>query len=363
MHQISWERLASMLFCLGVGVLLLVLAFRYALPILFPFLIAWGASLAIRPLAQKISHRLRISQKLCAVILLILILGGALFLLCVSVQRLILELQHLLERLLAENEDFSNATLGSVDFFEALTSKIGFLRRLNAAQRFAAFREQFNGMVTDMLSGLLTALSSALPTLAGKILSALPGFFIVTVVTVIAGFYFCTDGERITAALTALLPKPIRTRIPAWKSRLKGLSFRYARAYLLLLGITFAELFLGFSILGVDYAFLLALAVALVDMLPILGVGTVLVPWAVVMLLQHNYYLGFGLLILYFAALVLRQIIEPRLIGHSLGLHPLLALFATYAGWELLGFFGMIMGPLLALLVKSTLGQFKSKTG
>ena len=60
---------------------------------------------------------------------------------------------------------------------------------------------------------------------------------------------------------------------------------------------------------------------------------------------------------------ILRQIIEPRLIGHSLGLHPLLALFATYAGWELLGFFGMIAGPLLALLVKSTLGQFKSRTG
>ena len=358
MNRISWERAASILFCLCVGAFLLGAAFRYVLPILFPFLIAWGVSLCIRPLAQRLSKKLGISPKLCAVVLLILILGGTLFLICASIQRLILELQHLLERLLAEGGSFSDATVNSVDFFEALTSRIGFLRRINATQRWAAFRDRFNAMVADMLSGLLTSLSSALPTLAGKIISALPGALIVTVVTVISGFYFCTEGERIGAALNACLPKPIRERIPAWKRRLKGLSFRYARAYLLLLGITFAVLFLGFSILGVDYAFLLALLVAVVDMLPILGVGTVLVPWAIVMLIQHNYYLGFGLLILYFAALILRQIIEPRLIGHSLGLHPLLTLFATYVGWELLGFFGMIVGPLVALLVKSTLGQF-----
>lgn len=352
MDGIKWERLAAVLFCLCVGGGLLFLGFRYLLPLIFPFLLAWLVSLAIRPLAQKLAKRFRLSQKLCATVLLILFLGGALFLVSASLRRLMLELQDLLERLLFEGGGITNATQSSIDFFEALTSKIGFLRRIGAAERFAAFRERFNEMVGDMIAELLNALSASLPSFAGKLIASLPSALLVTVVTVIAGFYFCMDGERIGASLRAVLPAWVQKRIPAWKSRLKGFSWRYARAYLLLLAITFAELFLGFGILGVEYAFLLALLVAVVDMLPILGVGTVLVPWAVVSLFRHDYYLGVGLLILYFAMMILRQIIEPKLIGHTLGLHPLLALFATYAGWQLLGFLGMILGPVIAVLVK-----------
>lgn len=131
---------------------------------------------------------------------------------------------------------------------------------------------------------------------------------------------------------------------------------RYLRAYLILLAITFLCLFVGFSILGVDYAFLLALLTAVVDMLPVLGVGTVLIPWAAVMLLQERFYLGFGLLILYGVMLILRQIMEPRLVGKSLGLHPVLTLFAGYAGWRLFGVIGMILGPPVAMLLRIALG-------
>jgi hypothetical protein len=103
----------------------------------------------------------------------------------------------------------------------------------------------------------------------------------------------------------------------------------------------------------VDYAFLLAALIALVDLLPILGVGTVLIPWSVVMLLQHRFFIGFGLLVLYLAVTVVRQIAEPRLLGKSLGLHPLLTVFSTYVGWELFGFFGMLLGPFFVLLAIS----------
>ena len=125
--------------------------------------------------------------------------------------------------------------------------------------------------------------------------------------------------------------------------------------------MTFALLFPGFCILRVRYAFLLAVVIAFVDMLPVLGVGTVLIPWSTVVLLQKNYYLGFGLLILYAAVLILRQILEPRLVGHSLGISPILTLFSTYAGWKLLGFWGMILGPVLAMLGKNLVGQIEKR--
>ena len=122
--------------------------------------------------------------------------------------------------------------------------------------------------------------------------------------------------------------------------------------------ITFSILLIGFLILKIPYALLLALLSAIVDMLPVLGVGTVLIPWAAVLLLQKNYYLGFALLILYAVCVLVRQVAEPKLIGKSLGLHPVLTLFATYVGFELFGVIGMLLAPFLALLARTAFLQF-----
>jgi sporulation integral membrane protein YtvI len=144
-------------------------------------------------------------------------------------------------------------------------------------------------------------------------------------------------------------------RLSGWRASVEHFSKGYLKAYLLLFLLTFSELFLGFSILRVEYALLLALLVSLVDLLPVLGVGIVLVPWSIVMLLQRDYRLGAGLLILYGTVLLVRQIMEPRLVGKSLGLHPLITLFASYAGWRLFGVLGMLLGPVLALAIKAVL--------
>lgn len=359
MDGIKWEKWASMLITLVGGALGVYLAFRYLLPLILPFAIALGISLLIRPLATRLSMRTRIPEKLCAVVLLLLTIGGILLLLGLATQRLVLELQRLLERLLENGEMIPDGMEHSVDFFEALTSKIGFLQRIGAAERFAAFRESFNTMMSDLLSGALSALSAEIPSLAGRVIASLPTVFLVTLITVIAGFYFCVDGERILSSLCKLLPGQVRDRIPRFRARAKRVSWKYLRAYLVLWGLTVVELFIGFAILRLDYAFLLALIIAFVDLLPVFGVGTVMIPWAVVVFIQGNYGLGLGLVILYGVVLILRQIIEPHLIGQSLGLHPLLTLFATYAGWQLLGFWGMLLAPFVALLCKVAVGQMK----
>ncbi|MBQ7346672.1 MAG: sporulation integral membrane protein YtvI [Clostridia bacterium] len=359
MERSNWERRAAILITVCLGMALLYLVLRYALPLFLPFLVAWGLALMVRPLSVRLAKRTGIPQKVLAVVLLLLLLGGVLFLAGLSVRRLVTELQNLLERLLSEGSGLSEFVQSEPDYFELLTSKISFLQRIGVGERFAAFREGFNTMAENLLNGALTSLTSGIPKFVTEVVSALPSALFVTVITVIAGFYFCMDSERIGQGLAGLLPSSIRVRLPQWKARAQTLSWRYVRAYLLLLLLTFAELFLGFCILGVDYAFLLAALIAVVDLLPVLGVGTVLVPWAAVMLLQHNYFLGFGLLILYFAMTVLRQIMEPKLVGKSLGLHPLLTVFSTYAGWQLFGFLGMLLGPFLAFLGKLVYEQYR----
>ena len=117
--------------------------------------------------------------------------------------------------------------------------------------------------------------------------------------------------------------------------------------------LTLAEIFIGLSVLKVKYSFLLSLFIALIDILPILGVGSVLIPWAIFEILTKNMRMGLGLLILYGVVLIIRQIIEPKLISKGIGIHPLAAVVSIYAGLRLFGIVGMILGPFAALLIKN----------
>lgn len=127
---------------------------------------------------------------------------------------------------------------------------------------------------------------------------------------------------------------------------------RYLRAYFLLFLLTFAELLIGFMILGTGYAFLLAFMTALLDALPVLGVGTILLPYAIFSFMAGDRSLGFGLLILYGVITLVRQFVEPHLVGKSLGLHPILMLMAFYVGFRLFGVAGIFLGPAAALILK-----------
>lgn len=352
----KWETRAAVIICAAAGIAALVLGVRLLLGVLLPFVLAWGLSLLIAPAADGLAHRTRIPRALWAVLLLLLVLGGLIAAMSAGVARGVRELEELLAALPAGG-DLADGE--PIDWFGKMTAGVGMFRRAGIGEKYGAFRDRFNAMVGEALSSLAGALSAELPVLAGKLISAMPSVLLFVVVTVIAGFYFCVEPGQVGKFLSAHLPQRWAGKLPALRARAKSVSFRYLRAYLLILLVTFAQLFVGFLILRVRYAFLLSLLIAVVDFLPVLGVGTVLVPWAIVALFQKNFYLGFGLLILYAAVTVLRQIIEPRLIGKSLGLHPLAALIAGYAGWRWFGVLGMALGPIAATAVGAVLrGRF-----
>ena len=129
------------------------------------------------------------------------------------------------------------------------------------------------------------------------------------------------------------------------KQKFFGVIAKWVRAYFILFLITFAALLIGFMILRVDYALLMALVGALVDILPVVGVGLIFVPWGIFSLIGGNTFLGAGLFILYGAISLLRQLVEPHIVGGSIGVHPLLTLVAMYVGFRLFGIAGMIILP------------------
>lgn len=115
--------------------------------------------------------------------------------------------------------------------------------------------------------------------------------------------------------------------------------------------ITLVEVWIGLLVLRVDYAFVLALLIAFADLLPILGTSSVLVPWAIFELLAGKFALGIGLLILTVILWILRNFTEPKIVGKQLGIHPVISLISMFAGVKLLGFTGLFIGPLIAILV------------
>ena len=356
MGEIRWERVAAILICVLAGGALLYLIFHYALPLLLPFLLAYAAAWMIRPVANKISKKTHLPRGLCSVVLLLVVFGLGGWGLWAGSVRLIAELGNLVERLLSDGGIF-DAMDSLMLWAEKIGTRIGFLSMGEGNT------QAFYDSIMQMVGNLLSSLASRLPDLAASLFSALPSVLFFLIVSVVACFYFCTDGVSITRSFGAFLPHRWKQKMPQIKENLRDVLKKYVKAYGVLLFLTFALLLVGFWILRVEYAFLLAFLIALADLLPVIGVGTILIPWGIVMLLQKQFYLGFGLLILYLVISLVRQVAEPKVLGKSLGLHPLLTLFATYVGFTLFGLLGMILAPVAALLAKRLLSpQIKAET-
>ena len=186
----------------------------------------------------------------------------------------------------------------------------------------------------------------------------LPSVLIFTTSLLLSCYYLSAHPDSPGKRLEDLLPEAWQTAFGSWRGKIKKALSSYLRAYVILSLLTFGEMFLGLSILKIPYAFLMAWVIALVDFLPLLGAGAVLVPWAAVCFITGDGGLATGLLVIFGIHTLLRQIIEPRLVSHELGLSPLVSLVALYAGWRLMGVGGMIAAPLLVMIAKEL---FQSK--
>ena len=357
--RLDWQRLASMLFCILIAVLAVFLIGKYVLIAVLPFLIAWSTALLLRPLAKYLSEKSGIGQNLCALFLLILLFLLLGLLLVLIVNRLLAESGKLLVRL-SEESDKISAYLGTlIDRLEAFGTKIPILHELSRLNGLEALGDYMDTLLTEIAKSLTTAVTTKLPGLIAGFISSLPSFLLFFVISVIASFYFTLDLDTIQGFMVSFLPTAVSARIPDFQKGLKNFLSRYFKAYALILFLTFCELYVGFSVLSLEYSFLLAILISLVDIFPVLGVGTVILPWAAIALIGGNYHLGFGLVILWGVVTIVRQIIEPRIVGGTLGVHPILMLIAMYLGFRFFGILGILLSPAILMLARFAIKEFR----
>lgn len=351
---------AAAVICVGAGLLALWLTFRYALGIAAPFLLAYLLSRPVKPLAGTLSARTRLPRGVWAAALVILTVGGFGWLTVTGVRRGIRELSTLAEELASDTEGLTAAISRALEKARSLSAHIPFLRHFEDTPGYEAFCARLDGLVEEGAGRLVEGITARLPETAVTVAGWVPEAFIFLTVTLLACYYFSADDGRMGKACGALIlglaPAALRDRVAPLGRRLRRLGRQYLRACLLLGLLTFTQTFIGLALLRVPYAFVLAILIAVVDFLPLLGTGIILIPWAAVSLLLGEVKLGVGLLALYAVTSVVRQVLEPKLIGEGLGLHPLLSLAAMYAGLRLFGVWGMILAPLVAAGVKSAVG-------
>lgn len=326
-----------------LGVFLAVwLGIRFLLPLCFPFLLGMLLALTAEPMVSFL-HKRRVPRAVCAgigVSMAFCFLAMLVLILCAFALR---ELRAV-AGVLPDLEDTAKS---------GITLLQSWLLEL-AAHTPQSVQPLLSENVTSFFSNGTALLDKAIRYvlgLAGSFLSHVPDSALSLGTAVISSFLISARLPRIKAWIEKRLPREKLRPIIEGLKRMKNAVGGWLLAQLKLMGVTFVILTLGFVLLRIAYAPLWALVVSLVDALPVLGTGTVLIPWAVICFLQGEAARAIGLLGVYAVITLTRSMLEPKLIGRHLGLDPLVTLMALYAGYKLWGVGGMIFAPLLAVTV------------
>lgn len=316
---------------------------RYLLPVLTPFLLAALLALAAEPLVMVLHGKLKFPRTAAAAIGVTVALLIAILLL-VSVFALLIRQMGSLAGVLPDLED------AAMNGLSALEQWI-----LGMAQKAPdGIRSVVSHSVSNMFSNgsaLLDRVMERLLALASVVLKGLPDSALGLGTWVLASFMISARLPKIKNWLSSIVPESWQqTYVPqlrAVKSSFGGWLLAQGK----LVGVTFLVLTAGFFLLRIEHPVLWAAVTCIVDILPILGTGTVLIPWGIVCFLQGDTLRAVGLLGIYGVVALLRSVLEPRLVGKQLGLDPLTTLLAIYAGYRFWGLLGMVFAPVLAALV------------
>ncbi len=329
-------------FAIILGVVILLT--RYALGVLMPFIVALLVSLLLKPAVAFFNEKLKLPRSIVGILLVVLFYALVGFLLIVigvqlfaAAKSFFLLLPSLYTNTIAPW--FQNLFVSLQTFVEKLDPDT------------AATYNAIVSNVSTSLGGTVVNISESVVTWVTNLTLKTPGFLLKLLITVIATIFLTADFPRIKAFVMRQLPVRICDLLHNARVQLGRTLWSYTRSYAMILAITFVEIGLGLSIIGVNNAFGIAILIALFDILPVVGSGIVLLPWTIFTLFSGNLPTGIGLAVLYIVVIVVRQIMEPKIVGDRVGLHPLVTLLSMVLGTYLFGGIGLLGLPITVALL------------
>lgn len=299
-----------------------------------PFVIGWIISLIAAPLARFLEEKLKIKRKAVSALVIIVVLA------CV-----VLLVYGICAKLINEAVGFANELPELWHKVETEFNRIGnnldvFYRRLpvDLQERLVILGNELGNFFSDIIGDIGTPTFTAVGNMAKR----LPDIFMAVIMTLLSAYFFVADKASLSGFIKKNMPGSIYYRFELIRRSLQNAIGGYFKAQFKIEIWVYIIVFIGLMILKVNFAFLIAFGIAFLDLLPVFGTGTVMLPWAVIAILSGEYKMAIGLLIIWGVGQLVRQLIQPKIMGDSIGIAPIPTLFLLYIGYKLAGVAGMI---------------------
>ena len=340
-----WTKVLRRIVILIFSVIGIYLAFKLSI-FYMPFLIAFVISLLIEPAIKFLMNKLNLKRRTSSIIIFIIVIALITGSLVWGITTIISEATKLLQGF---NDYFDKAYIQ----VQEMISNI----QLSKIQ----LSEQVSNIVQNSTSELINNISLWVKNTLNALLNVvteIPTIAIYVVITLLSLYFICTDKIYMIDQFEHHLPKEWVKRIWVHLKDITKTLGCYLKAQVILIIVSFIISLVGLYIykivgLNVEYPLLIALGIGFIDALPILGSGTIMVPWAIISALNGDLHLGLAILILWGIMSAVRQIMEPRIVSHQIGIHPIFTLIAMYTGFKFIGVMGMIIGPIILIILKN----------
>ncbi|TAH65727.1 MAG: sporulation integral membrane protein YtvI [Anaerolineaceae bacterium] len=334
--------IVNLLFAIGI-ILFLFLAVPKLLGFFLPFVIGWVVAMIANPLVKFLEKKVKILRKHSSAIIIVVVIAAIVGIIYLIISMLIRESKQLAS-------DLPNILEQAGLQLTQLSIKI---RELSSDMP-----DPIQQFINNLLNGINKNLMEFEPrenlltfSVASSLAQNIAEFFLTLIITILSAYFFIAKRDEITTGFKKILPSSV---VEGWHfiyenfTKAVGGYFKAQFKIMLVLSII---MFVGFEILSVSYSFLLALGIAFLDFLPVFGTGAVLWPWALLDMISGNYFRAIGLVVIYLLCQIIKQLLQPKMVGDSIGISPLSTLVFLYIGYRLNGVIGMIIGVPIGMVV------------
>lgn len=325
-----------------IGASLAVKLLPKAAGMMLPFILGWLVAMIANPLVKILESKIKLKRKAGSMLIIVAVLS-------LMVLIIYMGLTKLLGEALAFASQLPNSYTGlAAEFTKVKAGLVGLLENLPPDLRTTI--TDISSDAVSVIANLLEKSGKTLVETTAGLAKSIPSLFIAFIITIISSYFMLAQKEEISAILKRKVSAKTRKRFETYSQGVNKIIGGYFKAQLKLLGIVGAILFVGFLALGTNYALLFSVLIALLDFLPFFGTGTALGPWAILSALSGDYSLAVGLIIIYIITQLARRVLEPKILGDTIGMNPLLTLILMYVGYKALGVWGLIFSAPLGML-------------
>ncbi len=337
-----WQVAVSLVFSVLATVAFVYFGLK-ALGFLMPFVVGWIISAIATPVVNWLEKRFKIVKNLGTALIVMVVLALIVLVLYFSISWLVSEIGGIIRNF--------------PQFYEQLEdgfTQIGSMLSGTFEKLPKDFQASWNAVITNLdetVGSLVTKISEPTVAAAGNFAKKLPSYLIAFIVAIMSAYFFTVQKEEVVQFFKRIAPQSVEKRMSFVADTLKYAVGGYFKAQFKIMGVVFLILFVGLASLKIKYSLVIALLIAFLDFLPFLGTGTAMIPWAVYQLFMGKYKLAILLLVIYAVTQLVRQLLQPKLVGDSMGLNPLVTLLLLYVGYRFSSVIGMILAVPLGMVV------------